>query len=283
MKVVMDFTDDLEKTKAAAAGVDVAIVVGATTSHEQGDRKDLSLDHGADTLISEVAKVNTKLVVVTLTPGAILTPWRTALQEGAIVNLFLGGQGTGTALAKVLFGDVSPSGKLPITFPSSIDETIEPNTSLTITYSEGMKIGYRNPAHKPAFVFGHGLSYTRFTYSTPSVNLCPGQCACIEVAITNSGSMPGQEVAQLYLKFPADLDMPTNVLKGFQKTSLLSPGASEKVHFVLTERDCSTYSVDKHDFVMESRGRLVAHIGSSSGDIRESTLLAPTPKIEVVV
>jgi len=274
IKVVTDFSDDIEKTTAAAAGVDVAIVVGATTSHEQADRKDLSLDNGADDLIAEVADVNPKTVVVTLTPGAILTPWRTALKEGALVNLFLGGQGTGNALAKVLFGDVNPSGRLPITFPSSTEETIEPSQDLTITYSEGLKVGYRNPNHRPAFVFGHGLSYTRFTYGSPSVSLCAGHCACVELEITNSGSKPGQEVAQLYLEFPGILNEPTSILKGFEKTSLLSPGAKETVRFVLTERDCSTYSVDKHDFVMQNQNQLLAHIGSSSGDIRQTIPLA---------
>jgi beta-glucosidase len=273
IQVTTDFSDDTAKAKAAAASVDVAIVVGATTSHEQADRKDLHLDNDADDLISAIAQVNPKTVVVTLTPGAILTPWRKDLTEGAIVNLFLGGQGTGTALAKVLFGDANPSGHLPITFPSHRDETIEPSENLTITYSEGLKVGYRNAAHKPAFAFGHGLSYTQFGYGPPSSKSCDGHCSCIEVKITNSGARSGQEVVQLYLEFPAHADIPTSILKGFQKTSLLPPGASEVVRFALTSRDCSTYSVDKHDFVMESPDDLVAHIGSSSDDIRQTIRL----------
>merc|ERR1711988_1065211 len=134
----MGYSDDTSKAAAVSASVDVAIVVGATTSQEMQDRKDLSLDNDADALISEVIKGNTNTVVVILTPGAILTPWRTQLTHGAIVNLFLGGQGTGTAIARVLFGDVNPSGHLPITFPSSTDETIEPSSELHIQYTEGL-------------------------------------------------------------------------------------------------------------------------------------------------
>ena len=126
--VVPSLTDSVSAAVAAATSADVAIVVGGTTSGEAMDRRSLALDGGADALIAAVAKAAPgRTVVLAQVCGAITTPWRHDV--AALLALFLGGEQTGAAWASVLFGDVSPSGRLPITLPSSEDETIAPTTA----------------------------------------------------------------------------------------------------------------------------------------------------------
>ena len=191
---------------ALAKTVDVAIVVGGTTSGESEDRPNLSLDHGADALIAAVAAAAPKTIALVAAPGAFLTPWRG--QVHAAATLFLGGQESGAAWADVLFGDVAyaapapptralarpappnpwhsrgrlltlaapaprrrPSGRLPLTLPASEAQTIAPSDAPAIEYAEGLATGYRAPnaTRDAAFPFGHGLTYTTFAFGTPRV------------------------------------------------------------------------------------------------------------------
>ena len=155
-----------------APKADVAIVFGMTTSSEGGDRGDLNLNDGAGDLISAVAKVQHQTIAVAVTPGALLTPWSDDV-PAAIVR-FMPGQEYGHAVADVLFGDVNPSGKLPLTFPSvenemNFSDSQWPGVSDISTYSEDLLVGYRYYAAKnisPKFCFGHGLSYTKFKYDS---------------------------------------------------------------------------------------------------------------------
>ena len=134
-------TSDVGAAVDLARTVDVAIVVGGTTSGESADRPNLSLDSGADALIAAVAAAAPKTVALVAAPGAFLTPWRAEVAAAAV--LFLGGQESGSAWADVLFGDVAPTGRLPITLPASEEQTIPPSRSRTVRYAEGLATGYR--------------------------------------------------------------------------------------------------------------------------------------------
>jgi len=226
---------------AAVEGADIAIVFAGTSSSEGGDRGDLSLG-SEDTLIQNVAKaLGKKTVVVAVTPAAILTPWRDDV--GAILTPFLPGQEYGNAIADVLFGQVNPSARLPITFPTKENEVemttdMYPGTNGVSVYSEGLEVGYRwYNAHDvtPAFAFGHGLSYTQFEYSDLKVDQ-----RSVSVSVKNVGDVDGAEVPQLYLGFPASAQEPPKQLKGFQKIQLKA-GASATVTFPLTDRDFSIW------------------------------------------
>jgi len=241
---------------------DVIIIVAATTSTEDKDRSTLSLDDGVDELIEEVSKQRPTIVLIEA-PGAVLTPWRD--KTFAIACMFLGGEKTGSAWARVLFGDVEPSGRLPIALPARDTDEIRPAVG-SVPYSEGLMTSYRSPSHRPAFPFGHGLTYTTFSFGKPTQSLdnCP-KAACIHISVSNVGKRAGSEVVQAYLQFDPKLKEPRMVLRGFRRTSLLQPGESEKVRIILSHHDLSTYIVGQG---WRPQEWAVAHIGASSGDIR---------------
>eukprot|EP01062_Namystynia_karyoxenos_P036582 TRINITY_DN2664_c0_g1_i1.p1 TRINITY_DN2664_c0_g1~~TRINITY_DN2664_c0_g1_i1.p1 ORF type:complete len:799 (+),score=300.59 TRINITY_DN2664_c0_g1_i1:102-2399(+) len=258
---------DLGAAAAAAAAADVAVVFAGTTSSEGGDRADLTLGK-QDDLIAAVAKAaGKKTVVVAITPGALLTPWRDDV--AAVITTVFPGQEYGNAVADVLFGAVNPGGKLPITFPGSENEmqmsqTQWPGVKGYAVYSEKLEVGYRwYAAHgvKPAFPFGHGLSYTTFEYA----GLQAGRSS-VSCTIKNAGPRAGSEVAQLYLKFPDSAGEPPKQLKGFQKVHL-APGASQTVTFALDDRSYSIWNVSTHAWAVQ-HGSFGVMVGSSSEDIR---------------
>jgi len=253
-----------------AACADVAVVVGGAFTTESLDRKSLSLGDHADAMIAEVA-LQIPTIAVLLTPGAVLTPWRE--EAAAIMTLFFGGDETGGAIASLLFGDESPSGKLPVMFPASQKDVIWPSWMPNINYAEGIFTSYRSPTFKAAFPFGHGLSYTSFNYSNlEPIGVDSSDCLadegakCIQLTIKNVGSSPGAEVVQAYLEFPAHLEMPEKMLRGFQKTRLLQPGEEERLTLSFSPRDLSVYMVGQGRVPQTSGVR--AHVGSSSADIR---------------
>eukprot|EP00416_Gambierdiscus_australes_P008991 CAMPEP_0171122714 /NCGR_PEP_ID=MMETSP0766_2-20121228/105612_1 /TAXON_ID=439317 /ORGANISM="Gambierdiscus australes, Strain CAWD 149" /LENGTH=191 /DNA_ID=CAMNT_0011585565 /DNA_START=75 /DNA_END=647 /DNA_ORIENTATION=- len=139
-----------------------------------------------------------------------------------------------------------------------------------VTYFEGRFTSYRSPYLKAAFPFGHGLSYTNFSYShgTTFTVACPSR-VCVRVRVTNSGAQAGREVAQVYFEFPVSAQMPSRVLKGFKKTRLLPPGEFEDVSFSFTTRDLSSYSGG----IWTPWNNVTARIGASSTDLRIKVLL----------
>jgi beta-glucosidase len=257
---------DADGAKAAAAAADVAIVVGATSSSEGFDRTSLGLDDGVDALISAVAAVQPKTIVVMSTVGATLTPWRD--EVAAIVTNFMPGQEGGNALADVLFGDVNPSAKLPLTFPAKENEcpvfsqNMWPGVDKHSNYSEHMLIGYRcYDQHQvaPAFPFGHGLSYTTFALGDLVVG-----AGSVSVSVQNTGAVAGAEVVQLYLGFPAAAGEPPQQLKHFQKVSL-APGAKQTITFTLADRDTSVWDATAHAW-SKVAGDFRVSVGVSSRD-----------------
>jgi len=268
--VVYDNGSDIASAVKTAEDADVAVVFVATSSHEGADRSNLSLAGGQDELIAAVAKAQRKTVVVASTPGAILTPWRNKV-SALLVN-FMPGQEMADATAELLFGDTSPSGRLPLTFPNSENEqkmttsqypglpVPPPSGNLTAVYSEKLNFGYRwYHTHdvKPAFAFGFGLSYSAFKYSDIAVH---GRS--ISVNVTNTGDRAACDVPQVYLSYPDSAGEPVRQLRGFTKV-FLKPMESTTVSFELSERDLSVWDSASHAWVV-APGRFSAYVGSSS-------------------
>jgi len=258
---------DLNYASQLAASVDAAIAVLATTSSEGSDRPNLQLPADQVNLATAMGNSNPNSVALVITPGAVLVPFATSVS--AVVLMFLPGQEEGNSFADVLFGNVNPSGKLPVTLPNVDNEvgfsTAQyPGINNEGSYSELLNVGYRwYAANKvtPKFPFGHGLSYTTFTYSNLKIN---GRT--ISADITNSGPVAGAEVPQLYLNFPASAGEPPIQLKGFQKIQL-SPGAKQTASWVLSDRDLSIWDANAHKWAVQS-GNFGVLVGASSQDIR---------------
>ena len=189
----------------------------------------------------------------------------------------------GAAIARTLFGDVNPSGKLPITFPRSLADSPAhvsartfPGDGHTVHYDEELMVGYRHfdkHSIEPLFPFGHGLSYTDFEYSDLSVT---NDCVTVEdslqlrCVIRNSGDVAGSEVIQLYIydQQPGD-DRPPQSLKGFRKLCL-QPGESSAVTLEVPIADLNIFCPHNNDWRAKP-GRYTARVGSSSRDIRLET------------
>jgi len=259
----------------------VSIVVVSTYSEEGSDRTSLTFDPlsqicdlaapGQDNLIQVISAVSTKTVVAMTAPGAVLTPWRNSVQS--ILWGGLPGQEYGHALADVVFGSINPSGRMTVTLPNSDNEvgftpSEYPGIKKEGDYDEGMLIDYRwYTAHgvTPAFPFGHGLSYTTFSYSSLSASAKE-----VSVTVTNTGSVAGTEVAQLYLGFPTAANTPPLQLKGFAKSKLLQPTESQEMIFKLKDFLLSVWDPSESAFVV-TKGTYKVFVGASSSDIRTTT------------
>jgi len=258
---------NIKEAVAVAKEADVSIVFAATTSGEAEDRANLTLDHEADALIAAVAEVASSTVVLLEIPGAVLTPWRDEVD--AMAAMFLGGQAAGAAWVDVIFGDVAPAGRLPIMLPAKESDQILPGEGDNVAYDEVLRTSYRNKNFSSAFPFGHGLTYTMFTFSNFTGSKCSvGQsnAFCISFRVENQGKFSARAVPQLYLEFPKEANVPAALLKGFQKTELIEPQASIQVTFMLTSKELSYYVPSKGGWVQATTA--IAHIGESSADIR---------------
>jgi beta-glucosidase len=216
-------------------------------------------------------------VVLIAGPAIEMDPW--LAQVPAVLQAWYPGMEGGTAIARVLFGDVNPSGKLTCTYPKQLMDSpahalgTYPGTNGTLFYKEGLLVGYRWFDAKdiePEFPFGFGLSYTAFEYS--NLKLIPGQdtngpVVTAEFEIANTGQRAGAEVAELYVhqEKPA-LSRPPKELKGFKKV-LLKPGEKKTVSIPLDQRAFAYYDPAKTGWVAEA-GDFKILVGSSSRDIR---------------
>jgi beta-glucosidase len=263
----------------AARRAHVAVVFANDSTSEGMDRTSLALPGDQNRLINAVAAANRKTVVVLNTGGAALMPW--IGKVAGVVEAWYPGQENGNAIAAVLFGDVSPSGRLPITFPRSDRQTAVasrrrwPGVNGVAHYDEGLRVGYRwyDATHKaPLFPFGYGLSYTRFRYARAHVGRSRKRNGPrtwpVSVRVRNTGRSTGAEIVQLYVGFPRGSGEPPKQLKGFKKVDL-RPGHSARVTFHLTVRDLSSWSSGRKRWTTHS-GRYRIMIGSSSRNIRTS-------------
>jgi beta-glucosidase len=284
-----DLAPGIAQAVAAAKSASTAVVVVSDdTESEAADRASLNLPSAQNELISAVAAANPHTVVVVNAGAPVTMPWIN--QVSSVVDAWYPGESNGTALASVLFGTTDPSGHLPVTFPTDLSQVPAstpsqfPGTGGEVQYSEGIDVGYRYydaTNETPLFPFGYGLSYTTFAFShlrvtpqrvqngtsnpgTPACD-CNGQSgtqATVSATVTNTGTVTGSDVAQLYLNDPAAAGEPPRQLKGFQKVTL-KPGQSTTVHFALSGQDLSYWDDTANGWVLPD-GTFGVYVGDSS-------------------
>ncbi|MCB8983957.1 MAG: glycoside hydrolase family 3 C-terminal domain-containing protein [Ardenticatenaceae bacterium] len=270
--------DPLQTAVDLAAQSDVAIIVAGLTNEwesEGFDRTDMALVGRQNELISRVAAANPHTVVVLNVGSPVEMPW--LAEVPAILQQWYGGQEAGNALADVLFGDVTPSGKLPTTFPVRLEDNPAfinyPGENGRVHYGEGIFVGYRFYDKKrlePLFPFGHGLSYTTFAYENLRLNgetFGSDDEILVSVDVTNTGPCAGQEVVQVYVSdVESRLVRPLQELKAFAKIHL-EPGECQTVTLKLTGQSLAYYDPAASGWVVEP-GEFVVRVGSSSRDVR---------------
>jgi beta-glucosidase len=216
----------IEAAVAAARHADVAVVFAGDFNAEAFDRPSLTLPGDENALISAVAAVNPRTVVVLDTGGPVLMPW--LAQVRGVIEAWYPGEEDGDAIAALLYGDVDPSGRLPVTFPTGntttgVDTAAQwPGVDLTSTYSEGLEVGYRYDhatGVQPLFPFGYGLSYARFSMSGLTLSRTAGGFA-LRVRVTDAGSRSGVAVPEAYLTYPAAAGEPPAQLVAFRPVAL---------------------------------------------------------------
>ena len=267
-----------------ASNADLVIFMGGLNKNhfqdcEGGDRKSFGLPFGQDELIEEILNVNKNVVVVITSGNAVAMPWEKKVPS-IIQSWYLGSIG-GKALADILTGKVNPSGKLPFSYPVKLEDcpahyfgTMSyPGDSIKQEYKEDILVGYRwfdTKKIKPLYSFGHGLSYTRFSYSQPSVSgkvMSKGGELVISVKVRNTGKMKGKETVQLYIgDEKSSLMRPKKELKGFCKVEL-APNEEKEVRFKINEEHLKFFDDRTQSWTVEP-GKFKAFIAASSDNVR---------------
>ena len=272
-----------EKNKAlfaeaveAAKDADAVIFVGGLNHYidsEGADRVDMKLPYEQDMLIEELLKVRKDMIVTLVGGSPVEMPWRDKAR--AILWSYYAGMETGTAFAKILFGDINPSGKLAETFPDVYEDCVTAKNGQfgvwgSITLEEGLYCGYRyfdRQRITPAFCFGHGLSYTQFTYGGLTLKTEKSGEIKLSFTVKNAGKRVGAETAQVYVApIGAKIDRPDKELKAYSKVEL-APGKTRKVAVTLKREDFAYYDEDRHEFVTDP-GDYEILVAASSADIR---------------
>lgn len=280
VRVLLDDGKDVASAARLARVASVAVVmVGEVTS--EGSDHELDLSRDDNRLVEAVLDANPATVVVLKTGSAVYMPWEH--KAATLLEAWYPGQSDGAAVASVLFGDVNPSGKLPITFartsgdyPASTPQQW-PGVNQEARYSEGIFIGYRHFDQnriRPLFPFGFGLSYTTFKFANLKVEQTRSpmgtgfEPACfVSLDVTNTGKRQGGEVAQVYLGLPTTRDLPQapKKLAGFSKVEL-RPGESRHIRIPIEGRDLASWDVARHEWVAV-RGPVDIMVGGSSREI----------------
>jgi beta-glucosidase len=274
VEVRYDTGENEQQAATVAGSADVAVVVVADTSSEGTDKRCMALrcdrrdGRDPDQLIARVAAANPRTIVVLETGAPVLTPWRDEVE--ALLEIWYPGVEGGAALARVLFGDIDPGGRLPATFPGSEDDypyagdrEAYPGVAERVRYKEGVFVGYRwfdERRLQPAFPFGHGLSYARFRFRGLRIRRAPRRARSsqlggrplyrVSMVARNVGRRRGVVVPQLYLGLPepsASVQQPPRALKGFAKLTL-RPRRSRRVSFDLDSRALSYFDVNTNRF-----------------------------------
>lgn len=269
---------DKETYLAAARNADAVIYFGGLShadDREAIDRTDMKLPNSQDQIISNLLAANNNTVVFLVAGSAVEMPW--VEDAKSIVWGWYGGQEAGNAYANILTGKVNPSGKMPITLPVSLGDVaaiqLNDYNAQTSLYKEGVFIGHRwleQQNIKPLFPFGHGLSYTSFSYDNLTVAAQSDGKFKVNVTVQNTGPVFGKEVVQLYLQdVESSVERPLKELKGFAKVAL-NPGESKTVTITIDKRDLSFWSESENDWVAEP-GMFNVYVGASHEDIRRTT------------
>lgn len=269
-------TEDAVKLAAKSDVIVLAMGLDKELEGEAVDRARLNLDEDQLTLIKKVLKVNKNVVMVLNNATPILMDeWLGKIP--AVIEALYPGQEGGNALADIIFGDLNPSGKLPLTFPKKWEDTPVANTypgkKEVAYYKESIFVGYRHYDKKnidPLFPFGFGLSYTIFEYSNlklSSEEMAQNDTLKISLIVKNTGKMEGDEVVQLYISDKeASVEREVKSLKGFARINLKA-GESKEVSFKIDKNHLSFYDVDNKNWKAEE-GEFEILIGASSRDIR---------------
>lgn len=268
-----------EAVKTAEASEAAVIFAGLPDAFESEgfDREHLNLPENQNALIEAVCKVQKNVIVVLHGGSPMLLPWED--QVKGILCMYLGGQEVGRAAVELLYGEKNPSGKLAETWPLRLEDTPSylnfPGVDGIVNYREDIFIRYRYYDKKKMNVqypFGHGLSYTSFSYSdlkTDKITITDKETLHVSCKIKNTGTCAGKEIVQLYVKdVESSVERPVRELKGFSKV-YLNPGEEKEVEFTLDKRSFSYYETLISDWFVES-GEFVIEIGASSRDIRLS-------------
>jgi len=286
VKIAYDAGADMSSAAALAKSSDVAIVFVSRWETEGRDAGSMSLGDNQDELIAKVAASNPHTIVVLETGNPVTMPW--ADKVSAILEAWFAGSRGSDALANILFGDVNPSAKLPITFPRS--EADLPHRSIVkpppnnepapgdpdawkkrleglpafqTNFDEGLKVGYKwyDAEKKPVlFAFGHGLSYTSYAYS--NLKVTPGEPVKITFTVKNTGSRAGTEIAQVYAALPTSTAEPPKRLVGWSRVQL-KPGESKDVSVELDPLALSIFDANQHIW-QRPGGDYTIMIGGSS-------------------
>jgi beta-glucosidase len=271
----------IRQAVAAARNAAVAIVYVRDFETEERDRVALKLPQSADQLISAVSAANPNTVAVLATGGPVTMPWLGSV--AAVVQTYFGGQAQGSALADVLWGDVTPQGKLTVTYPTS-EQAVPPGLTNpwdgaadpNITYSEGVNVGYKGydrAGIDPLFPFGYGLSYTSFQYGRLAVHTPDPHAARlgkvhVNFRVSNIGSRTGTETAQVYLGLPTSTGEPPKRLVGYAQVTLevgKSANVQVKIDPAAPSHPLSYYDAASHRWRIAS-GTYRVYVGTSERD-----------------
>lgn len=243
---------------------------------ESVDKPGIKLPFGQDELIQAVIKANPNTVVV-LNSGAATDMQAWSGKAKGIIQSWYAGMEGGTALAKILFGEVNPSGKLPMTFPKKLEDSPAhaigeyPGKDKVVHYNEGILVGYRyfdTKKVEPLFAFGHGLSYTTFAIENMKVE-AKNRTATVTLTVKNTGPVDGAEVVQIYVKDDESaVERPEKELKAFEKV-FLKAGESKEITLSLPESAFQYFDEIKMLWVMDA-GSFTIMAGSSSRDIKQT-------------
>ncbi len=267
-----------EEALKVAKEADEVIFVGGLNhdfDSEGFDRSDMKLPYEQDMLIEELLKVRKDAVITLIGGSPVEMPWRDKAET--ILWSYYAGMETGKAFAKIIFGDVNPSGKLAETFPARYEDCATAKNGQSgirgsISLTEGLYFGYRyydRERTAPAFCFGHGLSYTKFVYSNLSLKQEKEGNKGIRVnfSVKNTGKREGAEVVQVYIApIAPKIDRPAKELKAFAKVKL-QPGRTGKITLILNRQDFSYFDTDSHAFVADA-GDYEILVAASCEDIR---------------
>ena len=269
-------SEDAKKLAARADAVVIAVGFNADNESEGGDRM-FQLPPAQDELVNQIAAANKRSVVVVTSGGAVdMNTWIDHVP--ALFESWFPGQEGGLALAQLLFGDYSPSGKLPVSFErrwedNAVHDDYYPKEGeKKVAYAEGVFVGYRHfdkSGIKPEFPFGYGLSYTTFRYQHLAVTpdqVSGSKSVTVNFEITNTGKRAGAETAEIYVGEPqAKVPRPVKELKGFAKV-MLKPGETRRVSVELDPRAFSYYDAGQHTWTADN-GEFSISVGRSSAQI----------------
>ena len=280
---VADDLSNLDQARAAVLEADTVIIMAGVVATEGVDRPSASMANGQDQMIDSLLGLNDQTVVVLKDSSPVLMPW--IERAPAVLEAWNQGAEDGHVVADLLFGNVNPSGKVPTTYPAAEGDTLyhgdpvrypgtdEGSGYPVIRYTEGRQVGYRwfqAQGISPLFAFGFGLSYTTFELSDVAVSTTATdgtQPINVSLTVTNTGSVAGAEVPQVYLGVPSQ-GQPPKRLVGFTKVHL-APGEAQRVTITIdpaaTNHPLSVWDPGTNAFVVP-QGEFAVHVGTSSDD-----------------